>query len=132
MNERPILFSGPMVRAILDGRKTQTRRVIRPNPYDGAFYVLDGWPHRSTDGQGNRALGMEEPYRSPYGGPGDRLWVRETWAPILTYCDEDADGWAIEYAAGGTRRELSPPFEWREREWAKGAREVGRRYDWRP
>ena len=49
--ERPILFSGPMVRAILDGRKTVTRRIVR---------------------------GVEMP-RCPYGSPGDRLWVRETW-----------------------------------------------------
>ena len=60
--ERPILFSGPMVRAILEGRKTQTRRVIRnPGRLDGLM------------------LAGEEPDWCPYGGKGDRLWVRETW-----------------------------------------------------
>jgi hypothetical protein len=59
--EHPILFSGPMVRAILDGRKTQTRRVVlRPERYE-----------RIRDCS----------FASPYGVPGDRLWVRETWFP---------------------------------------------------
>lgn len=57
MKERPILFSGDMVRAILAGTKTQTRRVIKPQPHDN-------WEN-------------ERP--CPYGVPGDRLWVRETW-----------------------------------------------------
>jgi hypothetical protein len=51
VRERPILFSGEMVRAILDGRKTQTRRVVKPQPTS----------------------------RCPYGAVGDHLWVRETW-----------------------------------------------------
>lgn len=62
--ERPILFSGPMVRAILEGRKTQTRRVVRVR--------------KPTD-----HLVLAGPYAAslcPYGQPGDRLWVRETWA----------------------------------------------------
>ena len=62
MKERPILFSGPMVRAIIEGRKTQTRRVVKPQPGD----------HPSDDGYGVT-------YRCPYGAPGDRLWVRETF-----------------------------------------------------
>lgn len=61
MIERPILFSGPMVRAILDGRKTQTRRVAK------CFNPLP------------RADILESVARNcPYGVPGDRLWVRET------------------------------------------------------
>ena len=57
VKERPILFSGEMVRAILDGRKTQTRRVVKPQPPPLGGFV-----------------------KNPYGQPGDRLWVRETWA----------------------------------------------------
>lgn len=63
MNEHPILFSSEMVRAILEGRKTQTRRVIKPQPY---------W-------EVGRDI-MQYPLDCPYGQPGDRLWVRETWA----------------------------------------------------
>lgn len=72
MKERPILFSGPMVRAILDGRKTQTRRIYRGTP------TIDG--ERHPDGSGETWTDWG---RCPYGVPGDRLWVRETW-----YCDD--------------------------------------------
>ena len=65
MKERPILFSGSMVRAILDGRKIMTRRVVKPFPYH------DGWKNWAAHGDKKRPC--------PYGQPGDRLWVRETW-----------------------------------------------------
>ena len=73
MKERPILFSAPMVRAILSGRKTQTRREVKR---------CGLW--ESTGGQGMRPI----PIACPHGRPGDRLWVRETWqyAPVK-YCD---------------------------------------------
>lgn len=75
MTERPILFSAPMVRAILDGSKTQTRRVAsKPvrhpdlgNLYTPGAMVLEGEPQHVIE----RAC--------PYGQPGDRLWVRESW-----------------------------------------------------
>lgn len=81
LKERPILFSAPMVRAILEGRKTVTRRAVRVgfNPED-----LEG----SLSASECRKLYRELPqyfgpsYFCPYGQPGDRLWVRETW-----YCD---------------------------------------------
>lgn len=88
MKERPILFSGPMVRAILDGRKTQTRRVMRVQPkwISRAWY----WGHRLYDkGAGVQHFHTREFSESllerwaracPYGASGDRLWVRETWA----------------------------------------------------
>lgn len=75
MRERPIIFSGPMVRAILDGRKTMTRRAIRGASEAADVYAgeRDGiWVvHRF----GDAAHAM---IRCPYGRPGDRLWVRET------------------------------------------------------
>lgn len=85
MKERPILFSGAMVRAILDGRKTQTRRVIVPQPYmvhnAPMLEVVAGdlyWPMSGP--------GFDKMVASHYGRTGDRLWVRETWRP---WWDED-------------------------------------------
>ena len=96
--ERPILFNGEMVRAVLDGRKTQTRRVIKPQPpsierireLSGSGY---GWMCCDDFGKPDRwrvtgpvwavrdKLGFTQEIRCPYGAPGDRLWVRETWMP---------------------------------------------------
>ena len=75
MNEKPIIFSGPMVRAILDGRKTQTRRVVKPQPDK----VFDGspWKFRHSIRQGHSG---HDRLACPYGVPGDRLWVREAWS----------------------------------------------------
>lgn len=58
MAERPIIFRGPMVRALLAGTKTQTRRVVKPQPVRDRGVLLE---------------------RCPYGAPGDLLWVRETF-----------------------------------------------------
>jgi hypothetical protein len=71
MKERPILFSAPMVRAILDGSKTQTRRVAPVLlPGISKDYIFAG---STEEWQIKRAL------QCRYGQPGDRLWVRETW-----------------------------------------------------
>jgi len=85
--ERPILFSGPMVRAILAGRKTQTRRVVRwkgRTPPTAAEFcgLTDSLGYPASEGFiwagfGNRRDPLY--WRCPYGRPGDRLWVRETW-----------------------------------------------------
>jgi len=103
MRERPILFGGEMVRAILGGRKTQTRRVINPQPewQLTAPRVVDGkWLF------GSIALGYtQDVWRCPYGKPGDHLWVRETWAASMMVDDwkpseivpEDVSWW---YKAG--------------------------------
>ncbi len=64
MNEKPILFSAPMVRAIIEGRKTMTRRVVKPQHC-----------FAPSMRQGESAWN-----NCPYGQPGDTLWVRETWA----------------------------------------------------
>ena len=72
MKERPILFSGPMVQAILAGRKTQTRRVVKLR-YGADVVVTNGqvWKPARVDYAGY--------VDCPYGQVGDRLWVRETW-----------------------------------------------------
>lgn len=77
--ERPILFSGEMVRAILDGRKTQTRRIAKLRDPSGTYSTRDddGWPV-SMDEYGDWHRDS-----CPYGQPGDRLWVRETWVELL-------------------------------------------------
>src|SRR5690606_18197117 len=67
VRERPILFSAEMVRAILAGWKTQTRRVITNWTFDG---------ETTADGV---TTGGYEPGRCPYGVPGDRLWVKSRW-----------------------------------------------------
>ncbi len=82
MKERPILFSGPMVRAILDGRKTQTRRVLNPQPSIESQGLL-GHPklvgHFAPHVFGACLVSLAG---TPYGVLGDRLWVRETWAGV--------------------------------------------------
>lgn len=71
--ERPILFSSEMVRAILDGRKTQTRRVVLRREKDEGEWVT------ARPDRGYTAETITREYRNPFGQPGDRLWVRETW-----------------------------------------------------
>lgn len=87
IKERPILFSAPMVRAILEGRKTVTRRAIKEQPPAG--HRWRGWVLDSTNskivgkasfGEDGSPLQRKPMYvRCPYGKPGDRLWVREAW-----------------------------------------------------
>ncbi|MGB3537891.1 MAG: hypothetical protein WBA42_07000 [Mesorhizobium sp.] len=88
MADRPILFSGPMVRALLEGRKTQTRRVLKPQPPAGADLVGIYAPGLTAVFEVLTQRGPDYTVRLPY-VPGDRLWVRETWAPLdrLTHSD---------------------------------------------
>ena len=77
--ERPILFKGEMVRKILSGEKTQTRRVVKRQPIVGiepCGWSGTGWGLTRPDGGCSC-----RPVSCPYGSPGDRLWVRETWSP---------------------------------------------------
>lgn len=85
---RPILFSAPMVRAILASTKTQTRRVVKPQPYiDGQGNFCWNGSNFGQDFNGPHIQAIASPIPSsktkrvhcPYGKPGDRLWVRETW-----------------------------------------------------
>lgn len=75
MADRPILFSAPMVRALLDGRKTQTRRVLKDQPgdLDKPFMMDDGSWH-VTDSRGGHMSPLPVRFAK-----GDRLWVREAF-----------------------------------------------------
>jgi hypothetical protein len=122
MKERPILFSGAMVRALLDGRKTQTRRVIKDQK------IGENYSHTLTDGRvhlewlGTPSCGAgvwdvpehSSQVASPYGVIGDRLWVREAWRvgkphdetpprDILPPLIERGQGVTVLYEAGGWR-----------------------------
>lgn len=87
MRERPILFNGDMVRAILEGRKTVTRRLVDPQPPVG--HQWHGWivesSNRKDEGKASWAACegslAHDAHRvhCPFGRPGDRLWVRENW-----------------------------------------------------
>lgn len=91
MTERPILFSAPMVRAILDGSKTQTRRVLKQATGPSLSVGIDdetavaelSWLY--GDGPGHDVHEATKRVHCPYGQPGDRLWVRESfWGCDLT------------------------------------------------
>jgi hypothetical protein len=116
--EHPILFSGPMVRAILAGRKTQTRRIVKPQPElrdDGWIWCppsakynakIDDWvPHaRWRCGLNPTECGAAGIVQwCPYGQPGDRLWVRETWA---RWTDVKSFGCVVYQSDGTARRYL--------------------------
>lgn len=95
VRERSILFSGPMVRAILEGRKTQTRRLINPQPQRFGFWVKE-----------NELL-----QACPYGEPGDLLWVRETWQMFRVYEDTWNGGYEADLWNGPIPRER-PNHAW--------------------
>lgn len=100
--EKPILFSGPMVRAILDGRKTQTRRPIKPQPdqdiddlHGGDFRGRAPYAMECNETGRSTGFGFEDDHghrwQCPFGQPGTLLWVKETWA-------SDPNGFPIYYA----------------------------------
>ncbi|UAN58976.1 hypothetical protein [Serratia sp. JSRIV004] len=98
MKERPMLFNGDMVRAILDGRKTQTRRVMKPQPEPCDYVDEHGKPRGGHSWPSNifqTMLHVEEELQNgkgdwvglvgdacPFGDIGDRLWVRETFMDL--------------------------------------------------
>lgn len=77
MTERQILFSGPMIRAILSGSKSQTRRVVKEPSWatPHTLHLFNGAPWASDPLRGDRDVPC------PYGQPGTKLWVREAWMP---------------------------------------------------
>lgn len=99
MKEKPILFSAPMVRAILSGQKTQTRRVVK-----NLTAYPDRWVWKINKGT-TLTASVGETISSPYGKPGDRLWVRERFqykaAHWIGECGDENEWLKIKYAADG-------------------------------
>ncbi|MCH4893419.1 hypothetical protein GO308_09890 [Sphingomonas sp. SFZ2018-12] len=111
MTDRPIIFSAPMVRALLAGRKTQTRRLLRNPEYYGC--PTGDCPH-DRQSECNAAMVALSAKEAGYAA-GDRLWVRETWRVAPDACE----GWApdavpcvgwIDYRAGGEAQVRAPSF----------------------
>lgn len=122
MKERGILYQGAMVRAVLADTKTQTRRVCKPAEAAALSYVVEV-PDPAERGQvyNGSTFGDEDgevQFSCPYGGRGDRLWVRETWrvrgGREYEYQQARAD---VMYRA--THQEDGFPLTWES-------------YDWRP
>jgi hypothetical protein len=132
MKEKPILFSGEMVRAILDGRKTQTRRVIAkpkdinwfPNSWKSAYQDGDGnWIFWTDDSPGHAAFTKKaypkecnKGIKCPFGQAGDRLWVRETFGDASGfYAENDCILSGVVYRADDTNGAWTddPDFKWR-------------------
>lgn len=115
MKERPILMSGPMVVATLEGRKTKTRRIVKPQPtrippFDGpTTSEYDVWPDERSCLTWDDLISRPAYYAGcgwcPCGGVGDRLWVRETWRH---YIAENRTA----YRADG-EEDVTPLLTWR-------------------
>ena len=115
MKERPILFNAEMVRAVLAGTKTQTRRLVKPQPdweQDGPIACETYHPTKvrrnGEEYPGEAVFGFateEEGWKSPYGGPGDTLWVRETWKP--TRSARSGINSFVRYRADDSRRDVA-------------------------
>ncbi len=131
--ERPIIFSSPMVRAILDGRKTATRRVVKPQPSPGCRYEINGatnaalhlsgeWGHDPSEVVFVPPTPASKDHRlfCPYGQPGDRLWVRETWWQNGFWACDAWHGWApTDVDNPDCGRRFDPPSPGYERHWRK-------------
>lgn len=89
MRERPILFNGAMVRAILAGQKTQTRRAVSGVRGDNCLSLRK--PTKTRSGIVTHVLDAPERGLCPFGQPGDRLWVREAHAIFATHGQHRAD-----------------------------------------
>lgn len=131
MRELPILFKGEMIRAILDDRKRQTRRVMRPQPEpkgSSIEYPDDGY-YAWCDIEDIERILCKDPKshwhmeKCPYGRPGDHLYVKETWAAIWP----DVDPVPLEECKIEYRADTADPYPggWPEEE-ARGNDEAPR------
>ncbi|MCK3826207.1 morphogenetic protein [Pseudomonas sp. W2Aug9] len=140
IKERPILFSAPMVRAILEGRKTVTRRAMKCQPDADASITVESYNVAVTNRRGYQEAGPaifgawwrdgESGCKSPYGKPGDRLWVRETFA-LLGNEDGCCIDWQDNLVKGDERgaariyRASCPPGDY-------GLNQIPAKAEWKP
>jgi len=129
MIERPILFATPMVRAILDGRKTQTRRIVKGVRRDNCLSLKK--PTKTRVGIVTHVLDAPERGLCPYGKPGDRLWVRETF---VTGWPCGGDGTPMQFDEDG--KELPPKVWYRASQpglhWVDGDGDLTDHVPWKP
>lgn len=122
VREHGILFAAPMVRAILEGQKTMTRRVVKPQP-DARLYSVNGGPEWTyPDPHDPDVPDWGRVVRCPYGVAGDRLWVRETWATVKT----------LDHLAPSKVWQYDRPPSLYYAEWTGAARNSEWRGKWRP
>ncbi|MBT0656121.1 hypothetical protein KJJ13_06790 [Proteus mirabilis] len=93
MKERGIIFNAEMVRAILDGRKTQTRRIVKNVMSDNGIWLKK--PTKTRSGTTTHVLDAPKHNLCPLGKIGDRIYVRETWSVVSHEFDDD--GLMIDY-----------------------------------
>jgi hypothetical protein len=126
VKEHPILFSGPMVRAILDGSKTQTRRIVKDAPGDADSTMRQVAAMTCIDAEPGTVFwrfgipgGITKGFRCPYGQPGGRLWVRESCIissknfgdrHFSNATDYEGDWRTIQYLADGFDRDAANDF----------------------
>lgn len=125
MKERGMIFNGEMVRAILDGRKTQTRRPVKFPVHDKNL----GCELAGNELAGELSAGNY--LNSTFGKPGDRIWVRETWQAIHDYCDENGHVDERRYARSIPRNRGNYWHPVYEEAWGNESRE-DREFPWRP
>jgi hypothetical protein len=116
IKERPMLFSAPMVRAILDGSKTQTRRIMKPQPEPCEHRGGHSWPSNNHQSM----LHIEDEMQKwtglagdacPYGDIGERIWVRETFCKVdYSGYGDPAEVW-VDYRAT-PKYKASHPAGW--------------------
>ena len=120
MKERPILFSAPMVRALLDGTKTQTRRAVKPTGWNpsGPGYTGKTRVGLSPEPVGLQAYFEHQPSSTwhgvpcPYGKPGDRLWVREAFDFLPAGGPDQPQACEIVYWATGSHEPRTAPIDY--------------------
>lgn len=113
MKERPMLFSAPMVKALLAGTKTQTRRIMKPQPRQGsthdAILAVNGF---IVSAGFIDDVGLQD-VKFPYGSNGCRIWVKETFRPQDGMTMEYRDRSEVEYRADGDRPKEPTDCHWK-------------------